>query len=109
MAAAQVIAISSGIRATWAVNISMIVGSAGAGRVNTARFAHRSRSRCSSSANAPIAVQAIKRTIDMFADRGLDDALRFEAMNAAVGFVSEDLIEGFASGRDKRPPRFEGK
>ena len=60
-------------------------------------------------ANAPIAVQAIKRTIDMFADRGLDDALRFEAMNAAVGFVSEDLIEGFASGRDKRPPRFEGK
>ena len=30
-------------------------------------------------------------------------------MNAAVGFVSEDLIEGFASGRDKRPPRFEGK
>lgn len=60
-------------------------------------------------ANAPLAVQAIKRTIDMFADRGLDDALRFEAMNAAVGFVSEDLIEGFASGREKRPPRFEGK
>lgn len=60
-------------------------------------------------ANAPLAVQAIKRTIDMFADRGLDDALRFEAMNAAVGFVSEDLLEGFASGREKRTPRFEGK
>ncbi|HZR80545.1 MAG TPA: enoyl-CoA hydratase/isomerase family protein [Candidatus Binatia bacterium] len=60
-------------------------------------------------ANAPLAVQAIKRTTDMWSKRGLDDALRFEAMNAAVGFVSEDLLEGFASGREKRPPRFEGK
>jgi enoyl-CoA hydratase/carnithine racemase len=59
--------------------------------------------------NAPLAVQATKRTIDLFADRGLDDALRFEAMNAAVGFVSEDLVEGFAAGREKRPARFEGK
>lgn len=60
-------------------------------------------------ANAPIAVQAIKRTVDMWAKRGLDDALRFEAMNAAVGFVSDDLLEGFAAGREKRAPRFEGK
>src|SRR5262249_51560077 len=34
--------------------------------------------------NAPLAVQATKRTIDMFADQGLDGVLRFEAMNAAV-------------------------
>jgi enoyl-CoA hydratase len=60
-------------------------------------------------ANAPLAVQSTKRTIDLFADRGLDDALRFEAMNAAIGFVSEDLIEGFAAGREERPARFEGK
>jgi enoyl-CoA hydratase len=60
-------------------------------------------------ANAPLAVQAIKRTVDMWSKRGLDDALRFEAMNAAVGFVSDDLLEGFAAGREKRPPRFEGK
>ena len=60
-------------------------------------------------ANAPLAVQAIKRTVDMWSQRGLDDALRFEAMNAAVGFVSDDLVEGFASGREKRAPRFEGK
>ena len=59
--------------------------------------------------HAPLAVQATKRSIDMFADRGLDDALRFEALNAAVGFVSEDLVEGFAAGREKRAPRFEGK
>ena len=60
-------------------------------------------------ANAPLAVQATKRTIDRHADRGLDEALGFEALNAAVGFVSEDLVEGFAAGREKRPPRFEGK
>jgi len=45
----------------------------------------------------------------MWSKRGLDDALRFEAMNAAVGFVSDDLLEGFAAGREKRAPRFEGK
>ena len=48
---------------------------------------------------APIGVRATRDV----------DALRFEAMNAAVGFVSEDLVEGFAAGREKRPARFEGK
>jgi enoyl-CoA hydratase len=60
-------------------------------------------------ANAPLAVQAVKRTIDRHANRGLDEALDFEALNAAVGFVSDDLVEGFAAGREKRPTRFEGK
>ncbi len=60
-------------------------------------------------ANAPLAVQAVKRTIDLHANRGLDDALKFEALSAAVGFVSEDLIEGFAAGREKRSANFEGK
>ena len=58
---------------------------------------------------APLAVQTVKRTIDRHANRGLDDALDFEALNAAVGFVSDDLVEGFAAGREKRAPRFEGK
>ena len=60
-------------------------------------------------ANAPLAVQTVKRTIDRHANRGLDEALDFEALNAAVGFVSDDLVEGFAAGREKRPTRFEGK
>jgi len=49
------------------------------------------------------------RTFDLFVDRGLDEALRFEAMNTAVGFVSEDLVAGSAAGREKRPALFEGK
>jgi len=60
-------------------------------------------------ANAPLAVQAVKRTVDRHANRGLDESLDFEALNAAVGFVSDDLVEGFASGREKRPAKFEGK
>ncbi|MFM7144395.1 MAG: enoyl-CoA hydratase/isomerase family protein [Alphaproteobacteria bacterium] len=59
--------------------------------------------------NAPIAVQATKRAIDAYADQGLDQALRLEAMGAAVGFVSDDLVEGFSAAREKRPTRFEGK
>ena len=39
-------------------------------------------------ANAPLAVQSIKRTIDAFAYRGLNEALRFEALER-VGRVRE--------------------
>lgn len=60
-------------------------------------------------ANAPLAVQGTKRTINMWAKRGLSDALKFEAMSTATCFVSEDLLEGYAAGREKRRTRFEGK
>ena len=59
--------------------------------------------------NAPLAVQSIKRTIDGFADRGLDDALRFEALSAAVEFVSEDMPKGYAARAAREAPTFEGK
>jgi enoyl-CoA hydratase/carnithine racemase len=59
--------------------------------------------------NAPLAVQSIKRTITEFADRGLSDALRFEAMSAAVEFVSEDMSKGYAAKAAKTSPEFEGK
>lgn len=72
-------------------------------------FAEARRLADEIAANAPLAVQATKRTIDMWSKRGLSEALKFEALNAAVGFVSDDLLEGFAAGRDKRPPKFEGK
>ena len=59
--------------------------------------------------NAPLAVQSIKRTINDFADRGLSDALRFEAMSASVEFVSEDMPKGYAAKAAKKPVEFEGK
>ncbi len=59
--------------------------------------------------NAPLAVQSIKRTINAFADRGLAEALRFEAMSASVEFVSDDMPHGYAARAAKQPATFEGK
>ncbi len=59
--------------------------------------------------NAPLAVQSIKRTINEFADKGLADAMRFEAMSASVEFVSEDMPKGYAAKAKKQTPEFEGK
>lgn len=58
---------------------------------------------------APLAVQGTKRTINAWAKRGMTEALKFEAMSTSVCFVSDDLLEGYAAGRERRPPRFEGK
>jgi len=60
-------------------------------------------------ANAPLAVQSIKRTIDGFANRGLQEALKFEALSASVEFVSDDMPAGYAAKAAKQPVRFEGK
>ena len=59
--------------------------------------------------NAPLAVQSIKRTIDEFADRGMAEALRFEALSASVEFVSDDMPKGYAAKAAKQPVEFEGK
>lgn len=58
--------------------------------------------------NAPLAVQSIKRTIDEYADRGLAEALRFEALSASIEFVSEDMPRGYAAKAAKQPVEFEG-
>jgi enoyl-CoA hydratase len=60
-------------------------------------------------ANAPLAVQSIKRTIDAFAYRGLPEVLKFEAMSASVEFVSDDMPAGYAAKAKKQQAEFEGK
>ncbi|MFI1171005.1 enoyl-CoA hydratase/isomerase family protein [Streptomyces melanogenes] len=60
-------------------------------------------------ANAPLAVRAVKRNIDAFADAGLAEALDRTAMAAALTLTSEDAREGYAAKAARRPPRFEGK
>jgi len=59
-------------------------------------------------ANAPIAVQTIKRTINQFARQGFAEAARYEAMASSLAFVSDDLYEGFAAGAAKRQAEFKG-
>jgi enoyl-CoA hydratase/carnithine racemase len=60
-------------------------------------------------ANAPLAVQAIKRAVNTFVRRDFVDVARFEALTSSVAFVSEDLYEGFAAGAQKRRATFDGK
>jgi hypothetical protein len=58
-------------------------------------------------ANAPLAVQAIKRTINYRAQQGLAEALRFEAASAAPLFTSDDMAQGYQAMAAKTPPEFE--
>ncbi|MEU7038358.1 enoyl-CoA hydratase/isomerase family protein [Streptomyces sp. NPDC046237] len=57
---------------------------------------------------APLAVRAIKRNIDAYADQGLSAALDRTALSAALTLTSEDAREGYAAKGARRPPRFNG-
>ncbi|MCY0934870.1 enoyl-CoA hydratase/isomerase family protein [Streptomyces sp. H34-S4] len=59
-------------------------------------------------ANAPLAVQGIKRAIDSYADAALPAALDRVAMTAALTLTSEDSREGYAAKAQRRPPHFTG-
>ena len=61
-------------------------------------------------ANAPIAVQSIKRTINAWTRRGFHEAALFEAMSSSVAFVSEDSVRGLRGGaRRSGGPSSKGK
>ncbi|MFF5932307.1 enoyl-CoA hydratase/isomerase family protein [Streptomyces sp. NPDC012508] len=57
---------------------------------------------------APLAVRAIKRNIDAYADQGLSAALDRTALSAALTLTSEDAREGYAAKGARRRPRFNG-
>ena len=59
--------------------------------------------------NAPLAVQAIKRTINYRAEQGMSEAMRFVAASSAVQFVSDDMAEGYKATAEKRATEFDGK
>lgn len=59
-------------------------------------------------ANAPLAVQGIKRSIDAYADAALPAALDRAAMTAALTLTSEDIREGYTAQASRRPPHFTG-
>ena len=59
-------------------------------------------------ANAPLAVQAIKRSVDAFADRGLAEAMGQQTLLAAMTFISEDAPRGYAARAARQDAEFEG-
>ncbi|MEU8965826.1 enoyl-CoA hydratase/isomerase family protein [Streptomyces sp. NPDC048491] len=59
--------------------------------------------------NAPLAVRAVKRSIDAFVDAGLAEALDRTALAAALTLTSEDAREGYSAKAGRRPAAFEGK
>lgn len=59
-------------------------------------------------ANAPLAVQGIKRAVDAYADAALPAALDRVAMTAALTLASDDAREGYTARAERRPPRFSG-
>jgi enoyl-CoA hydratase len=60
-------------------------------------------------ANAPLAVQGVKRVVNHVAYAGFDAAARFEALSSSVLWSSDDVYAGFAAKAQKRQATFEGK
>lgn len=57
---------------------------------------------------APVAVRLVKRMVHASAIGGLDEALAREAFAQGMTFATQDMREGLAALRAKRPPAFEG-
>lgn len=60
-------------------------------------------------ANGPIAVRHAKAALRLAETESLDVVLRREAEGQAACFASEDLLEGVAAIRDRRPAEFQGR
>jgi enoyl-CoA hydratase len=60
-------------------------------------------------ANAPLAVQGVKRAVNHVAYAGFDSAARFEALSSSVLWSSDDVHAGFAAKAAKQQAAFEGK
>ena len=60
-------------------------------------------------AAAPLAVRGVKRALRRSEQASLEDQLSFEAREQAACFESDDVREGLAAVRERRPPKFEGR
>ena len=60
-------------------------------------------------ANAPLAVQGVKRAVNSVAYRGFAEVARQEALASSVLWTSDDVYEGFAAKARKEQAEFEGK
>jgi enoyl-CoA hydratase len=57
----------------------------------------------------PIATRLTKAGLRAGGHRSLEDALQYEALAQPVTFATEDLREGLAATKEKRPPQFTGR
>lgn len=60
-------------------------------------------------ANAPVATRLTRLALAGDGPADFDAAIRWEALAQAVTLASEDLQEGLAAQRERRPPRFTGR
>lgn len=56
--------------------------------------------------SSPVVVRQLKRTLQVTWDHGIEDHLGIEAAAQAVNYGTDDLQEGLAAVRAKRPPQF---
>lgn len=59
--------------------------------------------------NGPIALKYIKKGIQEAQDKTLEQMFDYDSQSQAACFETEDIKEGIAAVRDKRPPKFQGK
>lgn len=60
-------------------------------------------------ANAPIAMRMTKRAIQLAERADLEMMLEYEGLAQPVTMATNDLLEGLAAVKEKRPPHFEGR
>jgi enoyl-CoA hydratase len=59
--------------------------------------------------NAPISLKIMKKGIQKAVTATLEEVIAYESDGQARTFATQDLIEGVAAIREKRPPKFQGK
>lgn len=59
--------------------------------------------------SSPVVVRQLKTTLGDVEHVDLSTALDREAAAQAISYGTDDLVEGLAAGRERRPPRFSGR
>ena len=59
--------------------------------------------------SSPLVVRQLKVALEAARTNTLPEQLALEAANQAVNYGTEDLVEGLAAGRERRPPEFTGR
>lgn len=60
-------------------------------------------------ASSPLVVRQLKVSLEAARTNSLPEQLALEAANQAINYGTEDLVEGLAAGRERRPPEFTGR